>query len=364
MSKNIIKIAFVIIGAIIGAGFASGQEIYIFFFSYGTEGIIGIIISCLLLGITIYKTFKIILDNDINNYKEFLEYIIKINNRAKKYIIDIINVIINIFILITFFIMIAGFGTYLKENLSMPQIIGSTILALLCIIILSKEIKGILKASELIVPILIAFILIIGIKSANGIDIQNINKYIIKTNHTNWIISSILYTSYNTILLIPTLISMKKILHKKQIGKISQTVTIVITLLALSIYITMIRIDVDISKLEMPISYVISHQYPKLKIIYGIVILASILTTAISLGSGLLQNITNNEKSKKVLLIIICVVSIPVSQIGFSNLISYLYPVFGYLGIIQILMSFKAQIEIKNIRKYNDIKMNKKIINL
>ena len=37
--KNILKIVFVLIGAIIGAGFASGKEIYIFFFSYGLKGI-------------------------------------------------------------------------------------------------------------------------------------------------------------------------------------------------------------------------------------------------------------------------------------------------------------------------------------
>ncbi len=33
--KNICKITFVIIGTIIGAGFASGQEIYTFFNKYG-----------------------------------------------------------------------------------------------------------------------------------------------------------------------------------------------------------------------------------------------------------------------------------------------------------------------------------------
>ena len=35
MKKDIMKIVFVIIGTMIGAGFASGQEIYLFFFSYG-----------------------------------------------------------------------------------------------------------------------------------------------------------------------------------------------------------------------------------------------------------------------------------------------------------------------------------------
>ena len=40
--KNVLKIVFVIIGTTIGAGFASGQEIYLFFNKYGFMGIIGI----------------------------------------------------------------------------------------------------------------------------------------------------------------------------------------------------------------------------------------------------------------------------------------------------------------------------------
>ena len=58
--KNIFKIVFVIIGTLIGAGFASGQEIYVFFSSYGIEGFIGIIISSVVMGVLIYKTLGII----------------------------------------------------------------------------------------------------------------------------------------------------------------------------------------------------------------------------------------------------------------------------------------------------------------
>ena len=53
-----IKAVFVIIGTIIGAGFASGQEIYIFFNAYGENGLVGICISSLILGIVIYKALK------------------------------------------------------------------------------------------------------------------------------------------------------------------------------------------------------------------------------------------------------------------------------------------------------------------
>ena len=52
--KNVLKIVFVIIGTTIGAGFASGQEIYLFFNKYGFMGIIGMILSCIITGFIIF----------------------------------------------------------------------------------------------------------------------------------------------------------------------------------------------------------------------------------------------------------------------------------------------------------------------
>ena len=48
-----LKVIFVIIGTLIGAGFASGREIYLFFLQYGTRGKIGIILTGLITGIII-----------------------------------------------------------------------------------------------------------------------------------------------------------------------------------------------------------------------------------------------------------------------------------------------------------------------
>ena len=334
--KNCIKIALVIIGALIGAGFASGQEIYLFFFSYGKKGILGIIISSILLGIIIYKTIVIIKEKQITTYKEFLKNIIPEKNRKEK-ILEIINTIINTFILITFYIMIAGFGGYLAETIEIPQIIGSSILAIICIIIMSKETKGIVKVSEAIVPILILFIIIIGIYTLSSTNIINkINEMEI-VKGSNWLVSGVIYASYNSILLIPVLISINKIITKKEISKTGIIITLTTFILAVSIFMSMLKIDVNIRKLEMPVSYVINTQLPKLKIAYGIVILTSILTTAISLIAGLIQNV-KKQNNKKIILYLICISSIPISQIGFSALIQLLYPIFGYIGILQIIL--------------------------
>lgn len=153
---EILKVVFVIIGTLIGAGFASGQEIYIFFFSYGIKGLLGIVFASSLIGIIIYRTFKIVKKNNIRNYKEFLNYLIK-NNMIK----NIVNIIINIFILASFYIMIAGFGAYLEQEFNLNSIIGSGILAIACLIIFKINIKGFVKANEILIPLLILIVLFI-----------------------------------------------------------------------------------------------------------------------------------------------------------------------------------------------------------
>lgn len=329
---SILKVVFVIIGTLIGAGFASGQEIYIFFFSYGIKGFSGIIISSILIGITINKTFQITQKNNIQNYKEFLDYLIK-NKKIK----DITNIIVNIFILASFYIMIAGFGAYLEQELGLNSILGSTILAILCLIIFKTNVEGFVKANSILIPILIIIITFIGILNLKNIHTKNISYYLMQNNNKNWLITSILYASYNSVLLIPALISIKDyIKNNKNIKYISLIVTaITITLLSI-IFLFLINVDVDIKQLQMPAVYAINKIYPNIKNIYGITILISIFTTAISLGISLLKNTTKKQKNYNKIAILICITSIIFSNIGFSNLVNLLYPILGTLGLIQM----------------------------
>ena len=337
--KNNLKVTFVIIGTLIGAGFASGQEVYIFFFSYGIEGLIGILISSILMGFIIYKGLLISKTNNLKTYKEFLEEIIKTKNKNNHFNIkNIINATINIFILITFFIMIAGFGAYFEQEIGINSLIGSSILAFLCFIILMTNIKGVVKANEIIVPILIIFLIIIGILSIKDIDFLHLDNYVLRTNKSNYILSSVLYCSYNSILLLPVLLTLKNYIStKKQIKVISTISTTITIILSVIIFLLLVKVDVDITKLEMPTVYVISNIFKYLKYVYGFIILGSIFTTAISLSSSFLQNVSKNKKSYTQIAIIMCITSVLVSKIGFSNLITLLYPIFGYLGILQIL---------------------------
>ena len=337
--SNILRVVFVIIGTLIGAGFASGQEVYLFFYSYGIKGIIGIFISSILMGIIIYKTLMLVKENDINNYKDFLNLLIKKEGNNNYFNIkNIINIIINMFILITFFIMIAGFGAYFEQELEINSLIGSSVLAILCFIVFRTNQKGVVKVSEILVPILIVFITIISILNLKDFDINNIKNYLNNNNSYNFLLSSIVYCSYNSILLIPVLITLKNYINnKRQVISISVISTIIIVLLSISLFFILTKVDIDISKLEMPAVYVVSRMSRIFEIIYGFIILGSIFTTAVSLGNSFLQNVSKKKKSYTHIAFIMCITSIVISQIGFSNLINYLYPVFGYIGIVQII---------------------------
>ena len=337
--KNIFNVTFIIIGVILGAGFASGKEIYIFFNQYGKLGIVGIIISFIFLGLIIYKVIKISKKYEINNYEEFLE---KIGTKN-----TIIKSIINIFLLISFYIMVAGFSAYIEQEIKLPKIVGSLLIIILCYFIFTKNINGIIKANTILVPILVIFIIIFGIKN---ISINNeITTTVKNQNYFKFIISAMLYASYNSITLIPMLVTIRKLVKTDKENKIIFLILTTTTIiLALIIYNLITKIDININTIELPTIYIANKLGPIYKYIYGIIILVSIFTTAISDGYGFLQNNAKNNKQYKIINILMCISSIFVSNIGFSKLLKLLYPIFGILGLIQIYRIFAISLEKKH----------------
>lgn len=335
--KDTIKVISVIMGTIIGAGFASGKEIYIFFVKYGKYGILGIIISSTIIGLIIYKVLQISKKEKVENYEKLLK---KINNNEK--INEIIKNIINIFLLISFYIMIAGFSAYFSQELKIPNIIGTILICIICYITFKGNIESLIKVNTILIPILLIFIIILAAKNITAI--ENINKIYEGKTLLKSIFGAILYSSYNSITLIPIIISLKKhITNKKQIKIVAIITTILLIILAMSIYIITLKIDININQIELPTIYVAGMIGKIYKYIYGIIILIAIYTSAISAGYGILENYIKNPKKYKKISKIMCISGIIVSNIGFGNLVNSLYPVFGILGITQIILISKKK---------------------
>ena len=333
MFKKIMKALFVLIGTLTGAGFASGQEIYLFFYQYGINGIWGIILSSILIGMVIYKVLIICEREEIKNYKAFLNVFLQDEKK-----LNICNTVITTFILITFYIMIAGFGAYFEQQFGINHLLGSILLSTICYFVFLKNVLGLIKLNQVVVPILIGSLLIIGMNIIEFKNIQNMSNYVITNTSWKWILDSILYNSYNTILLIPVIIAVRKFVKNQNERMILSIVTILIVIvLSFIIFFMLAKIDVNIESLEMPVVYVVSRISESFKYIYGFIILSSILTTSTSLGTSFLENVASDEKRYRRYALYICLSAVVISNIGFSNLVNVLYPIFGYIGLVQII---------------------------
>ena len=155
------------------------------------------------------------------------------------------------------------------------------------------------------------------------------------------IISAILYANYNSIVLVPMLITLKEqVKNKKQIIQISILSFVIMFLLTILIF--KMQEDLAAINVEMPMLYIASKISYLFQIIFGIMTAIAIFTSAISAGYSLICNITRKEKVKKAIALALCIIAIPISQISFSALVNLMYPIFGILGTFQIIFLLKS----------------------
>ncbi len=327
--QKIFNILFVLIGGFIGAGFASGKEILIFFNNYKFGGILGIIISSFIFSIIIYKIFLISFKYDINNYEDLLY---ELNFPLKNKIIKIFKLIVNAFLLSSFYIMVAAFSSFFYIQFNIPIWLTSIILCLFCFVIFNNNIENLIKISNILIPFLIILILFIGFEQINAKPL-NIDFSIEK----GWLISSLLYVSYNSILLIPLSLTLKKYLcNKKIIFLCSFLVGFVICILSFILYFLLL--NYNSYGIDLPILDITKNTNNFYKKIYSIVIISAILTTLLSSGFTFIYNVSYSSFSKTKIVFLMCFSAIFISFFGFSNLINILYPFFGYIGFLQIIL--------------------------
>ncbi len=230
------------------------------------------------------------------------------------------------------------------KSFGINKIIGSLLIAITSYFVFLKNIESITKINSIIIPALILTILVIGTKNIINLDINQIG---INTNIDTsifWILQAIIYASYNLILVLPVLINLKKFIKsRKQVIIISVMTGVIISIISILTFLLLVNVDTSFATIEMPVVYAIQRKFVEFKYIYGLIILIAIFTTAISVGISFLNNICENNKKFPQFVTILCISSIIISNIRFSNLVNTLFPLFGFLGLIQIYFIIKSK---------------------
>ncbi len=334
MKKALVCIC-IIIGTVIGAGFSSGQEIISFFNRFGQNGFLGIILACVLLAIITIIVLILINKNDIDSYEKLIH-----NNKC-------IARVTEIFSFLAFCIMVSGSAAFFEETYGITYWISATVSGIICAGMLLMNFKGIEKSNVVLVPLMIIGIVLLGIKEYDPVAYPvNSAKEISNFFTNNWILSAILYTSYNSIVLIPLYTNFRKYkLNNLQISTIGIFVGASLFVMSYIIYNICNIYYPQITQLEMPMLKIASMNGEIMKYFYSFVIVFAILTTAFSTGYNFLIMQKKEKYNRNV--VFMCIAAILLSKVGFSNLINILFPIFGYIGIAQFFMILFLQIKVK-----------------
>ncbi len=341
--KNVLKISAVYTGTVLGAGFASGKELVNFFVDYGGFGFLGLVISGIFFSLTGFGVLKIVFENKITNYREFSEFIF-----GKK-IGAVSEWIVCGFLLILFSAMIAAGGEMGNLVFGIGKTESEVILSCLCFLTFLFELDGFVEINILLCPILVLGGIAVGVYiflfSPETVFFNDFLPFFGCYDFSlfeNFISSSIIYVSYNIITAITVLISLNKLVLSKKIAKFGGIFGgACVCLLGVSMSLPLFSDYENIRFDEMPILSIVLD-YDALKYLYVVILLSAIFTTALANGFSLIQNFDEKGKKRLFVKIFIAFWGICVAKVGFSNFIEKIYPIFGIIGLIEIIFIFKA----------------------
>ena len=332
-TENFLKIAFVFVGTVIGAGFASGQEVLQFFVRYGSSGILGIFIAvsfftllctCVLCKISVTKA---------DNVSRYFGVGFPVWFR-KMY-----NILSVLFMCASYGVMVTATGQLFAEQFAMPFWFGVTLMNVICVFCFIKGEEGVIGINKFLTPIIIGVVVLIFL-------CDNVRPVFGTTKiFDNAPVSSMVYASYNTISLVAVLTTVSNYVKNKTTAVLA-SLTGGFILLVTALCIFMILRNSPCSLGEIPMLDAVSGKF---KTLYCIVLLFAVITTAVSSGAGVINNVRTNRLVTMALLVTL---SVFMCAAGFKQLVMYVYSAFGYLGFA--VMIFTICDGIKFIKQRNN----------
>ncbi|MEQ6378034.1 hypothetical protein RZN25_14540 [Bacillaceae bacterium S4-13-56] len=331
-SPSVFQIAATYIGTVIGAGFASGQEVLQFFSAYGLKGMLGILLSTILF---FWLGYTILLIGGSLQAKSYME-IIQFTNGKK--LGSVINFFITIFLFGTIASMIAGAGAIFKEQFHLSPLWGTLFMALLTVLTVVSGTKGVVKSISFVVPFLMISVLFISSYTIlkNPLSLEEIQMASsLKGVAPNWFIASLNYASYNLIIAITVLGPMgaeasnrKVIFRGALLGGFGLGIGVA------AIYFSILTSIGTVAKIEIPMMMISSQISPFFHFLFAIALFVGIYTTAVSALYGFVSRMHFIPSDYRVWMIVqTTILAFLVSLIGFSNIVKYLYPFVGYCGL-------------------------------
>ncbi len=335
---NVFKITSVYVGLIIGAGFASGREVMTFFISYGKFWWVGMVITGVLLSVLGYMIMDIIEKNKIKTYSGFLRTTMGEKTAA------ITEVISGLFLCVLFFAMIAASGSLLYEAFGISRGVGCGVMCIISFFTFVFGMGAVVKINSVLSPLMVAGTVIVCLSAYFG-EHKAVFFMLNKADKLPIMIifSALIYVSYNIITAVSVFIEGGKLLEKDKYAKLGGVFGgIIMAAMGLLIGVVLFVEKNGAFGVDIPMLAVTGKTNSAVNYIYILVLIGAIITTAVGNGYGAVKWVEDKISVNTIVIEgIICFMAFLFSFVGFSKFTDRIYPLFGFLGLVEIFSIFK-----------------------
>ncbi|ASN03806.1 YkvI family membrane protein [Virgibacillus necropolis] len=320
-----LKWMFLIIGTTIGAGYASGRELWQFF---GHESGLAIALFAILFSISCIVIMQVGYQKQSKDYLPVLRVIV--GERLTK----IYDVMIFLYLFTTTVVMLAGSGAT-GQAFYFSYWWGVGFIAIMLVLLFVRGVNGLLTINQFILPILLVGLLAILLLFTFD---QKLALFSHWHEQRNWT-AAFPFTALNVLPLIAVLGAIgNKIQSRKEIVIAGIGSGLILGVISYIYNNSLIQIAEEILVYEIPLFAILKHYSFVVLVFMSIMLWFAIFTTA---ASGILGLITRIQSYWHVPLWVIAlfaiIVMIPFTTFGFSTLISYIYPIYGILNLYVLM---------------------------
>ena len=322
------------LGAVVGAGFVSGQEVMQFFVANGRPGWWGAIIAAALFVMLAGILLRTAHQYRISDYQGMLALLFE--GRVGV----LFDLILAVFLFLGISIMLSASGAIFSEHLGWSRPVGIVLTYFAVLMALLGGKRGLVSSYNYLVPLKVMLLLAVNLYLVLNIMNEEVGNYLSmlhKPGDYYWAIAAVLYVAYNFTLGMVILVEYQAITNLRQGVSGAMLGGLLLGMLLLLNFWALANNIPQVFDYEIPMLFVAGIISPKVKLCYILVLWLGILTTAIANTYGFTQRLSQYwGLSFKTMLFLTLSLALPLSWQSFSDLVGWIYPVFGIMGTIII----------------------------
>ncbi|GIN57477.1 hypothetical protein [Lederbergia ruris] len=337
------QIAAVYVGTVIGAGFATGKEIVEFFTQYGLFGLMSILVAGYLF---IFFGMKVMIKAIDIQATSFME----LNNDLFGQTFGrVMNVFMTTMLVGVCGVMLSGAEALFVEQLGWSRTVGSVMTIFLCLIVLWAGVKGLFAVNTFVVPTLIIFNLLLMYSSLSyPLLWSNLLQFASIDHSWKAVGSAFSYAAFNLALAQAVLVPVATEINDKTIVKLGGFIGgVLLTIILISSHITLSTLP-DLLVYDIPMATIVKNVLSGIYFVYLFIIYGEIFTSLIGNMYGIERQISQfiPVRSIWIHIAVIAVVYI-IGRIEYGQLLGFLYPLFGYISLIFLLLLWMKPVKNK-----------------